>query len=87
MKGLHVTVIGIAFLQIRNMRSACALREAAITAKLKEHLNILEEREDLDGQLKQIQSELVLAHEAIIEQVKSVTLLSLQCILDKKPSL
>ncbi|CAL9096216.1 unnamed protein product [Musa textilis] len=54
--------------QIRSMRSACALREAAITAKLKEHLNILEEREDLDGQLKQIQSELVLAHEAIIEQ-------------------
>ncbi|CAD5172294.1 unnamed protein product [Musa acuminata subsp. malaccensis] len=54
--------------QIKNMRSACALREAAITAKLKEHLNILEEREDLDGQLKQIQSELVLAHEAIIEQ-------------------
>lgn len=62
-------LLAILSAQIESLVSAAAEKEAGLTAKLKDHTSLLQERDSLDQQLKEILKELDLAQRTITEQV------------------
>lgn len=55
--------------QIESMATAAAEKDAVLSAKLGEHTSVLQERDALDQQLREVLQELDLAQRTIIEQV------------------
>lgn len=62
-------LLAILSAQIESLVSAAAEKEAVLTAKLKDHMSLLQERDSVDQQLKEILKELDLAQRTITEQV------------------
>ncbi|CAL9095061.1 unnamed protein product [Musa acuminata var. zebrina] len=59
--------------EIESLVSAAAEKEAVLTAKLKDHTSLLQERDSLDQQLKEILKELDLAQSTITEQKELIS--------------
>nr|XP_009405403.1 PREDICTED: golgin subfamily B member 1-like isoform X4 [Musa acuminata subsp. malaccensis] len=59
--------------EIESLVSAAAEKEAVLTAKLKDHTSLLQERDSLDKKLKEILKELDLAQRTITEQKELIS--------------